>query len=232
MNLRLIKAAFIKSLPVMAGYIVLGMGFGILLRMSGYGLHWAIIMSIFIFAGSLQYVGVSLIASGTPLLSIAITSFMVNVRHVFYGISMLHRYKGAGIKKLYLMHALTDETYSLICTSKVPEGLNEHNYYFFISLFNHIYWIIGGILGSILGAVLPFDLSGVEFSMTALFVTVFVEQWLTTKEHRPALLGMGISFVCLIIFKSENFLIPSMILIMLALMIMRKFIEKGEKHEH
>ncbi len=225
MNGKLLKTALLKTLPVMAGYLVLGTGFGILLKVNGYGLPWALAMSVFLYAGSMQYVGVPLIVSGASLLSIALTTLMVNARHLFYGISMIERYKGAGPKKLYLMHALTDETYSLVCTGDVPPGADPHLYYFLISLFNQSYWVAGSAIGSLLGSVIPFDTTGIEFSMTALFVTVFIEQWLTVKEHRPALAGIGLSGLCLFVFGKDRFLIPAMISITGFLTAMRKQLE-------
>lgn len=229
MNMKLLKTALVKTLPVMAGYIVLGMGFGLLLRKSGYGVWWAFAMSVFIFAGALQYVGVSLIASGVSFISIALTSLMINARHLFYGISMIKRYEGTGCKKIYLMHALTDETYSLVCTDSAPEGVEPHQYYLLVSFLDHIYWITGSVLGSLIGAALTFDTTGIDFVMTALFVTIFIEQWSNTKEHRPALIGVGASVICLMIFGSMNFLIPSMVIIMVALMTLRGRLETKEE---
>jgi 4-azaleucine resistance transporter AzlC len=222
MTKRVIKEAFIKSLPVLAGYIVLGIGFGILLEKGGHGVWWALLMSVTIYAGSMQYVGVSLIAGSASLITTAITALMVNARHLFYGISMINMYKGAGKKKLYLAFALTDETYSLLCDGHYPEGENEHVYRFFVSLFDHCYWILGCVLGALLGAVIPFDTTGIEFSMTALFVTVFVEQWLSTKNHAPAVLGVVATAACRLIFGSDVFLIPSMAVIGVSLIIMKK----------
>lgn len=227
-NKELFKNVIIKTLPVMAGYIVLGIGFGILLNVNGYGLFWALIMSIFIFAGSAQYVGITLLSGGASILTTAITILMVNARHLFYGISMINRYKGAGKRKPYLIFALTDETYSLVCNGEYPEGVDKHRYWFLISLFNQFYWVLGSVIGSLLGTLIKFDTTGIDFSMTALFVTVFVEQWLSTKEHRPALIGIGASTLCLLVFGSESFLIPSMILIVVLLFLIRKPLEKKE----
>ena len=217
-----IKTALIKSLPVMAGYVVLGTGFGILLKQAGYGPVWAFLMSLTIYAGSMQYVGVSLLTTGASLITVALTTLMVNARHLFYGLSMLDKYKDAGRKKPYLIFALTDETYSLLCGDSTPEGVDRKWYSFFVSLFNQSYWVLGSVLGSVIGTVLSFDTAGIEFSMTALFVTVFVEQWLTTKDHRPALVGLGCSALCLAIFGAGSFLIPTMIAITAALMLLRK----------
>ena len=228
MRTKRFRTAVVKTLPVMAGYIVLGMGFGILLKGNGYGVLWAFAMSFFLYAGSMQFVGISLIAGGASLISIALTTLMVNARHLFYGISMIERYKGAGLKKLYLMHALTDETYSLVCTEQVPEETDPQQYYLLVSLLNQAYWVAGIVAGSLIGSVLPFDSTGIDFAMTALFVTVFVEQWLGTKEHRPALIGVAASVLCLLVFGSERFLIPAMIAITVILMTIRKQLEKGE----
>ena len=227
----LVKIAFIKSLPVMAGYIVLGIGFGILLGDVGFGPVWAAAMSLLVFAGSMQYVGVSLIAGGGSVLVTALTTLMVNARHIFYSVSMYDLYKTAGAKKPALIFTLTAETYSLLCDGTAPEGEAPPPYRLLVSLFNYSYWVLGSFLGGLLGQVIPFDTTGIDFSMTALFVTVFVEQWTSTKEHRPALLGVGATLLCLVLFGQEVFLIPSMVLITLALTMLRPNLEGGWKHE-
>ena len=216
-----VKQAFYHSIPVMAGYLVLGTGFGILLRNAGYGAGWAFAMSLLIYAGSLQFVGVSLITGGATALTAVLTSLMVNARHLFYSISMIGKYKDAGRYKPYMIFALTDETYSILCDGKVPEGADEHLYRFLLSLFNHCYWVTGSVLGSLLGSMLPFSTVGIEFSMTALFIASFTEQWLSTKEHIPALAGLLCSLVCLLAFGPERFLIPDMLLITLVLTLLR-----------
>ena len=213
----LVKTAFIKSLPVMAGYLVLAIGFGILMKEAGYGLFLSFLMSFTVYAGSMQYVAVSLLSSGASLISAALTTLMVNARHLFYGVSMIDKYKNAGKKKPYLIFALTDETYSLLCGDDYPEGEDKHWYSFFVSLFNQCYWVIGSIIGSILGSLITFNTAGIDFSMTALFVTVFVEQWLTSKNHLPALAGLFCSVACLVIFGPDGFLIPTMICITIVL---------------
>ena len=217
-----IKRAFRASLPVFAGYIVLGIGFGILLKTKGYGLLWAALSSVFVYAGSLQYVMVNLIAAGAPLITTALTAVMVKARHLFYGISMIDRYKGAGKKKPYLIFALTDETYSLVCSDESVRGVRDrHRYYFFLSMFNQIYWITGSVMGSVLGGLITFSTEGIDFALTALFVTIFVDQWLSTKDHRAALTGVIASVICLLIFGADNFLIPAMLCITAALTVMR-----------
>ena len=229
----LIKTAFIKSLPVMAGYVVLAIGFGILMKEAGYGLFWSFLMSFTIYAGSMQYVAVSLLSSGASLISAALTTLMVNARHLFYGVSMIDKYKDTGKKKPYLIFALTDETYSLLCGDDYPEGEDRHWYSFFVSLFNQCYWVIGSIIGSILGSLITFNTAGIDFSMTALFVTVFVEQWLTAKNHLPAIAGLFCSIACLIIFGSDSFLIPTMISITIVLSLCKNVMdnEGGAKDE-
>ena len=215
------RKAFLKSLPVMAGYIVLGIGFGILLRNAGFGPVWAFAMAAAVYAGSMQYVGVGLLAGGAGVLTTVLTTVMVNARHLFYSISMTGRYKNAGKYKTYLIFALTDETYSLLCDGETPDREHADLYRFLVSLFNHLYWISGCVLGSLLGAVLPFSSAGIEFSMTALFIASFTEQWLRTKEHIPALTGLLSTLLCLLLFGPERFLIPAMLLITLILTLLK-----------
>ena len=220
-----IKQSFYKSIPVLAGYVVLGIGFGILIRNAGYGLLWAASMSIFIYAGSMQYVGVGLISDGASVLTAALTTFMVNARHLFYSISMIDRYRNAGRLKPYMIFALTDETYSLLCDGKTPDEVDPDMFRFFVSFFNQCYWVTGSITGNLIGTVLPFSTAGIEFSMTALFVASFTEQWITTKDHIPALTGLLCTFLCLLLFGRDNFLIPAMLLITLVLSVLRRFLQ-------
>ena len=212
----------------MAGYIVLGLGFGVLLQSNGYGAGWALVMSGLIYAGSMQYVAIDLLAGGASLISAAIMTLMVNARHLFYGISMLERYKNTGAAKPYLIFALTDETYSVVCSGDAPEGVDQSRYFFWVSLLDQIYWVAGSVTGTLLGSIIPFDTTGIDFSMTALFLVVMVEQWRAGKDHTPALVGLGVSLVCLLIFGSSNFLIPSMLGITAALTLLRKVTEKKE----
>lgn len=221
MNGKLIGMAFYRSLPVMAGYLVLGIGFGILMRSAGYGVLWAFAMSAFIYAGSMQYVGAGLLAGGASVILTALTTLMVNARHLFYSISMIDRYKDAGKVKPYLIFALTDETYSLLCDGKVPEGEDADRYRFLVSLFDHCYWVAGSVAGSLLGSVLPFSTLGIEFAMTALFLVSFTEQWIGNGDHIPAVTGAAASLFCLLVFGAERFLIPSMLLITLVLTLVR-----------
>lgn len=223
------KYAFKQSVPIMAGYIVLGMGFGVLLESKGYGVLWAIAMSVFIYAGSMQYVAINLITGGASLIAAALMTLMVNARHLFYGISMLDKYKNTGKYKTYLIFALTDETYSLVCSGKIPEGVDRNKYYFLVSLFDQVYWVIGSVIGSVVGSVLNFNTAGIDFSMTALFLVVFVEQWKSTKDHASAITGVAASVVCLLFFGAGNFVIPAMISITVILPLMRKFRKGSEE---
>lgn len=230
-----IRYAFKRSLPVMAGYLVLGMGFGILLEAKGYSVVWAFVMSVFIFAGSMQYVAVDLLAGGASLISAALMTLMVNARHLFYGISMIDRYKDMGAKKPYLVFALTDETYSLVCSGDVPEGVDQKKYFFWVSLMNQSYWVIGSTAGALIGSLLVFNTAGIDFSMTALFIVVFVEQWKSAENHLSAVIGVTVSVACLLIFGPDSFLIPSMIAIAAVLTAARKILDKkgdGEGNEN
>lgn len=229
MNKATVKHAFIASLPVMAGYIVLGTGFGILLSAKGYSFWWALLMSITIYAGSMQYVGVNLLASGASVLSTALMTLMVNARHVFYGISMIEEYRDMGWRKWYAIFGLTDETYSLVCVDpKLPEGADRKNFYFLVTMMNQSYWIFGSLLGAILGNTISFNSAGIDFSMTALFITIFVEQWEKTRQHFPAIWGLLVSLVCLVIWGADQFLVPSMIGISIGLFLFQKRTEGGK----
>lgn len=215
---KMIKPAFVATIPVLTGYIVLGFGFGIILKSNGYGIFPAFIMSLLIYAGSMQYVAIGLLTSGASLITAALTTLMVNARHLFYGISMLDKYKNTGKRKPYLIFALTDETYSLVCgdNPKIPQK-NRKDYYFLVSLFNQVYWVFGSVLGAVTGSLIKFNSNGIDFALAALFLTVFIEQWLTAKKHTPAIIGVLVSVACLCLFGSEKFLIPSMLVIALLL---------------
>ncbi len=228
---KLLQQAFIDTLPVLAGYLVLGIGFGVLLQSKGYGFGWAVLMSLTVYAGSMQYVAVDLLASGASLISTALMTLMVNGRHLFYGLSMLDKYQKSGRWKPYLIFSLTDETYSLVCSH---HGLSEQDrklYMIAISVLNHFYWVTGSALGGILGAAVRFNTRGVDFAMTALFVVIFTEQWLTSDQHLPAVVGVAVSVVCLILFGPSGFVIPSMVGITAVLLLLRSRLEEGSKSD-
>lgn len=211
----IVKISLRDTLPVLSGYLVLGLGFGVLMKASGYGFWWSVSMSIFIYAGSMQFAGLGLITGGASLLTVALTTLAVNARHFFYGLSMIDRYKGTGAVRPYLIYALTDETYSLVCS-----GEKSREYYVLVSVLDQIYWVGGTALGALMGSALRFDTKGIDFAMTALFITVFTDQWLNSTEHFPAVAGVGISVLCLLLFGADSFLIPAMLLITAALLLM------------
>lgn len=231
MNRKTLNYSFLASLPVMAGYVVLGMGFGILLQDKGYGWWWALLMSLTVYAGSMQYVAVDLLAGGATLIAAAMMTVMVNIRHLFYGITMLDPYSKAGKEKPYLIFSLTDETYSLVCAPQLPEDVDEQKYYLYVSLMNQCYWVIGSVIGGIAGASFAFNSAGIDFAMTALFVVIFVEQWEKTKQHLPAVTGVAVTLVCRLLFGVSNFLIPSMIGIVIALFLMKPYLTDDKATE-
>lgn len=213
MDKKAAKTAFFDTIPVMTGYLFLGIGFGIIMQQNGFGLGWAAVMSLFIYAGSMQYVGVGLLTGGSGLVTAALATLLVNARHLFYGISMINAYKGTGKKKPYLIFALTDETYSLVSREQLPRGVERNAYFFLVSLFDQCYWVAGTVLGSMAGSLIPMNFEGIDFALTALFVTIFVEQWLSSKDHFPAIVGVVSAAACLLLFGPDTFLIPTMILI-------------------
>ena len=225
-----IRTAFLDTVPVMTGYVFLGFGFGIVMQQSGYGVLWSAAMSLLIYAGSMQYMAVGLLTGGASLLTTALTTLVVNARHLFYGISMVDTYKGAGKKKPYMIFALTDETYSLVSRNHCPDGIGFHSYCLLVSFFDQCWWVGGTILGALAGNLLPINFEGIEFVLTALFVTIFVEQWLSTRHHFPAILGVVATAACLLLFGKDVFLIPSMCLIA-AILIMARRTGKERSHE-
>lgn len=228
---RIIKKVFPQTIPVMAGYISLGIAFGLLLQSIGYGPVWAFLMSLFIYAGSAQFLAVELLAAGATLTHIALLTFLLNFRHLFYGLSMIEKYRGTGIGKIYLIFGLTDETYALLTGYKTPEGLSDKSYFFAVTLMNHLYWILGSVIGSVAGSIIPFDLTGIDFAMTALFAVLVVEQWKTNKNHIPAISGFVITVAALFIFGADNFLIPALIVMSVALLFMKGTLSREKINE-
>ena len=226
----IILEALRATVPVMAGYLVLGMGFGILLRTKGYGAWWALAMSGFIYAGSMQYLTIDLLTGGASLITAAITTLLVNARHLFYGISMVEGYRKLGKEKPYAIFALTDETYSLVCQDdQHPNPADYRRYVFWVSLCDQCYWVTGSLVGALLGSIIPFDVTGIDFSLTALFLTVFIEQWLSTKDHASALIGVIASVLCVVVFGPANFLLPAMAAILISLTVLRA-VRKEDAH--
>lgn len=212
------RRALAATIPVMTGYMVLGFGFGLMLDDAGGSIWLALAMSGFIYAGSMQYVTIGLLTGGVSLISAALMTLMVNARHLFYGVSMLDKYRDMGAAKPYAIFALTDETYSLVCQDPLPVTAEQRRAYcLLVSLFDHLWWVLGTLLGAAAGAVITISTEGVDFALTALFVTVMVEQWLTAEDRVPAMIGCAASLLCLILFGAADFLIPAMLLIALLL---------------
>ena len=220
------RRAFRDSLPIMAGYLALGIGYGVLLQSKGYSFWWAILMSVTMFAGSGQYAGVDFMASGASLLSTAFMTLIINCRHFFYGVSLLEKYRGTCIVNPYLIFGLTDETYSITATSTLDDDISPKHYYFFLTALNHSYWITGCVLGAVLGMFLPFSSEGVDFAMTALFIVIMTDQWLNTKEHLPAILGAATTLACLLLFGAQYFIVPALFFIAAEMMLFRKRLDK------
>lgn len=222
-----IREAFKTSLPIMVTFVVLGIGYGILMEKHGFGPFWSFISGLIIFSGTAQFVSVSFL-TGSSLLMAAITAFMVSARHIFFSISMIGRYRNEGNRKWYLFYALCDETYAMLSKDEMPEGVNLSNYRLLVTLFDQSSWVFGSFLGGWIGSLLTFDSTGIDFAMTALFTTVFIEQWINSKSHIPAILGLGATLICRILFGPDLFLIPAMIIIVTTLIVMRKNIEVKE----
>ena len=223
------RAAYVAlphSLPILAGYGFLGLTYGICMSVNGLGPWWTFFMCIFVFGGSTQIVGVSLLTGAFDPFNAFLITFVLCARHIFYGISMLERYKNLGLKKLYMIFGMVDETFSINYSAQPPEDVDRGWFMFFVTLFDQIYWIIGSTIGAIFGTMINFSTEGIDFVMTSMFVVIFVNQWQKDKNHLSALYGISISLICLVIFGADNFIIPSMIGIFLALTLSRKYLEK------
>lgn len=215
------KAAFPYTIPIFAGFWFLGLTYGIYMNVSGFSFWYPMLMSLTIFAGSIEFVTVNLLlGTFNPIQALAVT-LMINARHLFYGISMLDRYRGTGWKKPYLIFGMCDESFSINCSAQIPEGVDRGWFMFFVTLFNHLYWFTGSTLGGIFGSFLSFNTKGLDFVMTAMFVVIFLENWLNEQEHTSSLLGLGISLICLLAFGAERFLIPAMLGILAVLTLLR-----------
>lgn len=216
-----IRSAFQLTLPVLCGYLFIGIAFGVMLREVGYGAPWAFLCSLLIYAGSGQYLLVALIASGASLLTVAAMTLLLNCRHLFYGLTFLETFREMGPARPYMVFSLTDETYSLLCSLHTPDHVDPNALRLCIAILDHAYWIIGSVIGALLGAVLPFDATGIDFAMTALFVVLFLEQWMSSSEHRPALLGLVAAVGSLVLLGAERFLLPALLIICFGLFLLR-----------
>lgn len=222
-----LKAAFPHTIPIMAGFLFLGMTYGIYMNVSGFSFVYPMLMSLTVFAGSMEFVAVNLLLGAFDPLQAFVMTLMINARHLFYGISMLDRFKGLGWKKIYLIFGLCDESFSINYTADVPEGIDRGRFMFFVTALNQFYWFLGSTLGGLLGSLITFNTEGLDFVMTAMFVVIFLEQWLKDKNHLPAIIGTGLSLLCLIAFGADYFMLPSMEAVLITLTLCRKPIEKG-----
>ena len=223
-----LKAAFPHTIPIMTGFLFLGASYGIYMNVSGFEFWYPMITSMLIFAGSVEFVTVNLLLGAFNPLQAFLLALMINARHIFYGISMLDKYRGTGLKKFYLIYGMCDESFSVNYTADIPEDVDKGWFMFFVNLLNQIYWVAGATIGGILGGVIVFDTNGIEFVMTAMFVVIFLEQWLKEKNHISSMLGLAISAVCLILFGADRFIIPSMAAMLIILTLLRKVLDKGD----
>ena len=232
MDRKALAAAFPVTVPVLMGYLAIGIAFGLMLQEAGYNFIWAFFMSLTIYAGSGQYLGVTLLSAAAGLGTVAVMTLLINFRHLVYGLSMLEKFRGMGWRKLYMIFSLTDETYALLSSAQAPVGVNPKNFYFAIALLDQSYWILGSVVGGVAGAVIPFSTEGVDFAMTALFVVIAVDQWKTYKKHLPALLGCAVTVVFLIVlgrfFGQDQMLLVSLGVIVLFLLLLRDRLEEKE----
>lgn len=221
-------AAFPNTIPILAGFLFLGIAYGIYMNQSGFKFYYPMFMSFIIFAGSVEFATVSWLLGSFDPVNIFFLTLMINARHLFYGLSMLEKYNIPGWKKLYLIYGMCDESFSINATVDVPKDIDKGLFMFFVTMLNQIYWVAGATIGGIFGSFIPFDTKGIEFVMTALFIVIFLENWLKEKDHSASVIGLFISFICLIIFKGTNFIIPSMIIILSVLTLLRGRLEKHE----
>ena len=213
-----LRAAFPATIPVLTGYLCIGMAYGLLMANAGYGVFWALLLSLLCYAGSMEFVAVSLLTAGFDPVQALLMALMINARHAFYGLSMLEKYRGTGWARPFLIFSLTDETFSLVSTLEPPDGVTRRDFYFWISLLDYLYWQVGSVLGALIGGLLPFDTTGLDFALTALFIVLFLEQW-RKRENRPAaLIGLGCTAVSLAAVGADRLVIPAMVLILAVLL--------------
>ena len=228
MKRKALRAAFPYTIPVFTGYVVLGISYGVLMTASGFPFWMPMLTSLAIFAGSMEFVLINLLLGGFDLLQAFLMTLMINARHLFYGVSMLEKYKGMGLKKLYLVFGLTDESFSVNCVTEPPEGVDRGWFALFVTLLDHCYWFLGATLGGIFGTILHFNTEGLDFVMTAMFVVIYMEQWKKDDNHLSAILGVVLPVICLILFGAQRFLIPAMLAILLGLAAVRRPLEGGK----
>lgn len=226
-KIKALKAAFPHTIPIMTGFLFLGMTYGIYMNVSGFSFWYPMLMSMTIFAGSMEFVTVSMLLGGFHPLEALTMTLMINARHLFYGISMLDKYKGTGLKKLYLIFGMCDESFSINYTANIPEDVDKGWFMMWVTVLNQFYWVLGSTLGGLFGSLLKFNTEGLSFVMTALFVVIFLEQWMKEKNHTSAVVGIVLSVLCLVIFGKDSFIIPAMLSILVVMTFLKKVMEKG-----
>lgn len=221
------KSAFPHTIPIFAGFCFLGMAYGIYMNVSGFSFWYPMMMALTIFGGSLEFVAVTMLLGSFAPLQTLIMTLMIQARHLFYGIAMLDKFKGMGWKRFYLIFGMCDETFSINYTANIPQGVDKGWFMFFVTLLNHLYWVTGAAIGGLIGSLISFDTEGLDFVMTAMFVVIFLEQWLKEKRHYTALIGVLVSAVCLLCFGADSFMIPTMVCILCLLTVFRRQIERA-----
>lgn len=228
MKLKALKAAFPQTIPIFTGFCFLGLAYGIYMNASGFSFVYPMFMSLLIFGGSLEFVAVEMLLSPFAPLSVIVMTLLIQARHLFYGISMLDKYKGMGWKKFYLIFGMCDESFSINCSAEIPEDVDKGWFMFFVTLLNQFYWVASATIGGLIGSLLKINTDGISFVMTAMFVVIFLDQWLKEDSHISSLIGAIVSAVCLIGFGADSFMLPTMACILLLLTVFRKKIEKKE----
>ncbi len=221
------KAAFPYTIPIFAGFWFLGLTYGIYMNVSGFSFWYPMFMSLTIFAGSIEFVTVNMLLGAFNPFQALVLTLMINARHLFYGISMLDKYKGTGWKKFYLIFGMCDESFSINYTAQIPEDVDKGWFMFFVTVLNHFYWFFGATLGGIFGSLIHFNTEGLDFVMTAMFVVIFMEQWLKEKNHISSLMGIVVSVLCLAAFGADRFIIPAMVVMFVLLTFGRSKLEGG-----
>lgn len=228
MKRKAFAAAFPATVPVMLGFIPLGIAFGLLMDAAGFNVLWSFFMSLFVYAGSAQFLGVELLTSMASLGQVAVMTLILNFRHMVYGLSMLEKYRGMGWRKLYMIFSLPDETYALLSSAQVPDDVAPHNYYFAVAVLNQVYWVAGSVIGGLLGTAFAINTQGADFAMTALFTVIAVGQWEGAQSHLPALLGAGAAALSLLLLGPDRFLIPALAAMILLLLAFRGGLDREE----
>ena len=229
MRRKALKAAFPCTIPIMTGFIFLGTAYGIYMNASGFSFVYPLFMSMLIYGGSLEFVAVEMLLSPFAPLQVFIMALLIQARHLFYGLSMLDKFRGTGWKKFYLIYGMCDETFSVNYTADIPEDVDRGWFMFFVTLLNQFYWVASATTGGIISSLLKINTDGISFVMTAMFVVIFMDQWLKEDQHLSSLIGLGVSLICLLIFGVDSFMIPTMITIVVLLTVLRHRLEREEK---